>query len=157
MTITEQDLAKTRLDWGNGLIEISNAYEANGIDDARPVASRILDQLYGFYLGPVLFKPTLSGGVKTFRTSKDGALSYFVGHDANYPDDGGFGIKYWREVWSETAASFVNDNTAMWMGWVMFKDRDGNVIKVDKSFGYQKDAAGALKIVLHHSSLPFEG
>ena len=157
MTITEQDLAKARLDWGNGLIEISNAYEANGIDDARPVASRILDQLYGFDLGPVLFKPTLSGGVKTFRTSKDGALSYFVGHDANYPDDGGFGIKYWREVWSETAASFVNDNTAMWMGWVMFKDRDGNVIKVDKSFGYQKDAAGALKIVLHHSSLPFEG
>jgi hypothetical protein len=26
---------------------------------------------------------------------------------------------------------------------------------VDKTFGYKRDATGALRIVLHHSSLPY--
>jgi hypothetical protein len=32
---------------------------------------------------------------------------------------------------------------------------DGNEVMVDKTFGYVRDAAGDLRIVLHHSSLPF--
>jgi hypothetical protein len=43
------------------------------------------------------------------------------------------------------------------MGWVMLTDKNGNVTKVDKSFGYKKGADGKLRIVLHHSSLPYEG
>ena len=35
-------------------------------------------------------------------------------------------------------------------------DKDGNVTKVDKSWGYKKDAEGTLRIVLHHSSLPYQ-
>ena len=31
-----------------------------------------------------------------------------------------------------------------------------NVTKVDKSWGYKKTKNGSLKIVLHHSSLPYE-
>ena len=45
----------------------------------------------------------------------------------------------------------------MWMGWVTFTDRDGNVVKVDKSFGYRRAADGSLKLMLHHSSLPYTG
>lgn len=115
-----------------------------------------MDAAYGYDLGPVLFKPTLSGGDQTFRTTKDGALSYFVGHNPEYPLDGGFGIKGWREVRSETAASFIEGDVAMWMGWMLMTDKDGNVTKVDKSFGYKKGPDGTLKIVLHHSSLPYE-
>ena len=40
------------------------------------------------------------------------------------------------------------------MGWVTFTDKDGNVTKVDKSWGYRK-VDGALRIVLHHSSHPY--
>ena len=35
-------------------------------------------------------------------------------------------------------------------------DRDGQVTKVDKSWGYKLDDVGNLRIVLHHSSLPYE-
>lgn len=156
MPISEQELLDARVAWGDGLVAVSKAYEAGGIEDARALASDIIDSAYGYDLGPVLFKPTLSGGEQTFRTTKKGALSYFVGHDADFPQDGGFGLKNWREVTSETAASFVDGDVGLWMGWLTFTDKDGNVTKVDKSFGYKRGADGGLKIVLHHSSLPFE-
>lgn len=154
--IDEKELAAARAAWGEALVSISKAYEAEGIDSARSLASDVLDTAYGYNLGPVLFKPTLSGGEQTFRTTKKGALSYFVGHDPDYPQDGGFGIKGWRETRSETAASFVEGDVAMWMGWVFFTDKEGKTIKADKSWGYKKDANGILRIVLHHSSLPYE-
>ena len=44
----------------------------------------------------------------------------------------------------------------MWMGFGTFTDKDGNVTKVDKTFGYKKDAEGNVRIVLHHSSLPYQ-
>jgi len=156
MPITEAELAKARTTWGNALVAIAEAFETNGIDNARAVAESVLDAAYGYNLGPVLFKPTLAGGEKTFRPTRQGALSYFVGHDPDYPLDGGFGIKGWRKVESETAASFVENDVAMWMGWVTMTDKDGQVTKVDKSWGYKKDADGTLRIVLHHSSLPYQ-
>ncbi len=155
MTISENDLAKARQDWGDGLVAISKAYEAGGIEKARPTAQEILDNLYGYDLGPVLFKPTMASGDKTFRPTRDGALSYFVGHNDEYPNDGGFGIKGWRKMESETSAQFIRDDVAMWMGWVILTDRDDQITKVDKSFGYQKCSDGRLRIVLHHSSLPY--
>jgi hypothetical protein len=42
------------------------------------------------------------------------------------------------------------------MGRVMCTDKNGDVTKVDKSWGYKKDEAGTLRIVLHHSSLPYQ-
>ena len=155
MTIAESELAAARRAWGSGLVAIAQAYETSGIDGARAVVSRFLDDLYGYDLGPVLFKPTMAGGDQTFRPTKRGALSYFLGQDPEYPLDSGFGLNRWREVQSETAASFVGDDVAMWMGWVTMTDKDGQSTKVDKSFGYMKDANGALRIVLHHSSLPY--
>jgi len=156
MTITQTDLTETLEKWGNGLITISAAFEEGGIEKATITASALLDQLYGFEFGPILFKPTLSGGAQTFRPTKQGALSYFVGHDPHYPSDTGFGIRFWREVRTETSAVMIDKNIAMWMGWMLFVDKHGNLIKVDKSFGFKTSPDGDLKIVLHHSSLPYE-
>ena len=156
MPIKETDLTDVIVQWGNELIAISASYEEKGIEQATIKASEMLDRLYGFEFGPVLFKPTLSGGEQTFRTTKRGALSYFVGHDPLYPMDTGFGIKFWREVKSETSAIMTEENVAMWMGWVMFTNKDGDMVKVDKSFGFRKLQSSELKIVLHHSSLPYE-
>ena len=156
MPIKKTDLTNVIVQWGNELIGISASYEEKGIEQATIMASEMLDRLYGFEFGPVLFKPTLSGGEQTFRTTKQGALSYFVGHDPLYPMDSGFGIKFWREVRSETSAMMIEENVAMWMGWVIFTNKHGDMIKVDKSFGFRKLQSGELKIVLHHSSLPYE-
>ena len=156
MTIQEKDLSDARIAWGNGLIKVSKTFEIEGIERATSVASDMIDKLYFFDFGQVLFKPTLSGGSQTFRPTKEGALSYFVGHNSSYPNDTGFGIKFWREVSSETSAIFIDDTVAMWMGWVTFTDREGQVTKVDKSWGYKLDDNGNLRITLHHSSLPYE-
>ncbi len=154
--ITEQELADARQTWGNALIAISKAFEEEGIDAARVVANGALDAAYGYEHGRVLFKPTLASGEQTFRTTRDGALAYFVGHSDEYPGDGGFGIKGWRSIVSKTAASFIEGDVAMWMGWVTFTDKNGEVTQVEKSWGYKKDKAGTLRIVLHHSSLPYQ-
>ena len=155
MTINEEQLMQARFAWGNGMIAISKAYEKLGITEAKVIANNFLDEVYGFELGPVLFKPTLSGGGQTFRPTKEGALSYFVGHDSIYPSDSGFGIKSWHEIKSETCAAFFDQDVAMWMGWVTLTSKNGQSIKVDKSWGYKKVKNGALKIILHHSSLPY--
>ena len=154
--ITEQELAEARKIWGDALVTISKAYDESGIEAATDAANAALDGAYGYNLGDVLFKPTLASGDQTFRPTREGALSYFVGHNDKYPLDGGFGLKGWREVRSESSASFIQGDVAMWMGWVIFTDKDGGVVKVDKSWGYKKDENGTLRIVLHHSSLPYE-
>ena len=156
MPISEQDISEAISAWGSGILEISKGYEVGGFEQARDVADNMLDRLYGFHLGPVLFKPTLSGGINTFRQTKLGALSYLVGHNSNYPGDTGFGIKYWRDVRPDMAAVFLDERVAMWMGWVTFTDKNDNVTKVDKSWGYKLDEDGELKIMLHHSSLPYD-
>lgn len=156
MAILKKDISDAISAWGEGLIEISLTYENYGIEKASVVASTMLDKLYGFSLGPVLFKPTLSGGVQTFRPTREAALSYFVGHNPDYPNDSGFGLKPWRKVTSKTSAIFIDENVAMWMGWVNFIDKDGLVVTVDKSWGYQLDNSRSLRIILHHSSLPYQ-
>ena len=123
MSITENDLANARAAWGDALVAIAKAYEADGIDGARALASEVIDAAYGYNLGPVLFKPTLASGAQTFRTTKEGALSYFVGHDDAYPLDGGFGIKGWRTAEFETAAFFTEGDVGMWMGFGTFRQR----------------------------------
>ena len=154
--ITETELATARIDWGDALIAISIAFDTEGIEAATEIANRALDAVYDYEFGPVLFKPTMASGEHTFRTTREGALSYFVGHNSDFPQDLGFGLRSWREVTSETAASFMDGQIAMWMGSVTFLDKDGGITIVDKSWGYRKDASGTLRIVLHHSSLPYQ-
>ncbi len=155
-TITEQDLEAARKVWGDALVTISTAYDEEGLEAAEAHANAALDGAYGYNLGPVLFKPTLASGEQTFRPTREGALSYFIAHNAAYPNDGGFALKSWRKVESETSASFIHGDVAMWIGWVTFTDKNGDVTKVDKSWGYKKDADGTMRIVLHHSSLPYQ-
>jgi len=156
MIINEKEIMKARIAWGDGIILISKAFDQGGISNATSVANAVLDKLYGFEFGPILFKPTLSGGAQTFRSNKEGTLSYFIGNNSKYPLDSGFGIKSWCKFESETSQFFVENNIAMWMGWVTLTNKAGEIVKVDKSWGYKKTANGILKIVLHHSSLPYK-
>jgi hypothetical protein len=38
---------------------------------------------------------------------------------------------------------------------VNLTDKDGKVTTVDETWGFKKDEQGKLRIVLHHSSLPY--
>lgn len=141
--------------WGKALVQISDDYATGGHAKAKATASAVLDGAYGYNLGPVLFKPTLTVAPQTFRTTKDGALSYFVGGDSNYPKDSGFALKGWKKVEVANAAVHINGDVANTMGKVSMTDKNGKVTTVDKTWTFKKDDTGAVRIVLHHSSLPY--
>jgi len=155
-TITREEVLAAQQAWGKALVQIATDYEKGGIKAATSTAEKVLDSAYGYNLGPVLFKPTLTSTPQTFRTTRDGALAYFVGNDADYPADKGFALNDWRAFETENAAIFIDDDVAISMGKVRLTDAEGNVTEVDKTWGYKRDAAGNLRIVLHHSSLPYK-
>jgi hypothetical protein len=154
--ITTNDVLAAQKAWGDALIQISKDYETAGFEKAKTTATAVIDQAYGYNMGPVLFKPTLAPIPQNFRTTKEGALAYFVGGDKTYPHDKGFALKGWRKVEVKNAGFHLNGDTAMTMSNVYMTDKNGKVTVVDKTWGYKKDDSGKLRIVLHHSSLPYE-
>lgn len=153
--ITEAEVLAAQQAWGTALVQISKDYEMGGIDKARATAEAVIDGAYGYNLGPVLFKPTLTEAPRTFRTTREGALAYFVGNDPAFPEDNGFALNGWRSVEIENAGVLIKGDIAKTMGKVRITDQAGTVTEVDKSWVFRRDDAGNLRIVLHHSSLPF--
>lgn len=152
--ITEADVLAAQRAWGDALIQIGRDFESGGIAKAKATAEAVIDAAYGYQYGPVLFKPTLAAPPQTFRTTREGALSYFVGHNATYPADKGFALMGWRSVEVSNAAIQLSGQTALSLGNVMFTDKSGKVTMVDKTWGYMRDDEGRVRITLHHSSLP---
>ena len=155
--ISESEVLAAQKAWGEALVAISTTYETKGIQTAKALAGKVIDAAYGYQFGPVLFKPTLTVAPQTFRTTRAGALAYFVGGDPAFPKDKGFALKGWRKVKVENSAVFISGNTATTMGNVMITNKEGKVTTVDKTWQYVKDDNGKLRIVLHHSSLPYTG
>lgn len=153
--ITAAELEAAQQAWGQALINISAAYSQGGREHAEQKARAVLDAAYGYNLGPVLFKPTLASGEQTFRTTYDGALAYFIGGSSTYTNDSGFALKGWQAYQFNNAAVHMNGDLALTMGHVILTDADGQVTTVDKTWGFKKDENGTLRIVLHHSSLPY--
>jgi hypothetical protein len=83
-------------------------------------------------------------------------LAYFVGDDRSFPADKGFALGGWKKYEYRNAGIFINGDLAITMGNVILTDKDGKVTTVDKTWGFKKDSQGQLRIVLHHSSLPFQ-
>jgi hypothetical protein len=153
--ITESEVLTAQRAWGDALVAISTTFETEGIEAAKALAEKVIDEAYGYQFGAVLFKPTLTVAPQTFRTTRAGALSYFVGGDPAFPSDTGFALKGWRKVEIKNAAIVISGNTASTMGNVMITDKDGKVTTVDKTWQFLKDDSGKLRIILHHSSLPY--
>ncbi|WP_258316350.1 hypothetical protein [Cylindrospermopsis raciborskii] len=155
ISITEAQVLAAQKAWGDALVSISTTYEQKGIAAARELAGKIIDQAYGYQFGAVLFKPTLAKPPQTYRTTRQGALAYFVGGDPAFPSDSGFALKGWRKVEIRNAGIFINGDTAMSLATVVLTDKSGKVTSVDKTWGFIKDSSGKLRIILHHSSLPY--
>lgn len=155
--ITESEVLAAQKAWGDALVAISTTYEQKGIEAARALAEKVIDQAYAYQFAPVLFKPTLTVAPQTFRPTRAGALAYFVGGDPNFPLDKGFALKGWRKVEIQNLGIFIAGDSATTMGNVILTDKDGKTTTVDKTWVFLKDDTGKLRIVLHHSSLPFTG
>jgi hypothetical protein len=154
--ITEKEIELAQQSWGKALIQISSDFDSKGIKAATKTATKVLDSAYAYNMGTVLFKPTLTHGDQTFRTTKESALAYFVGNNKKFPNDSGFALKGWRDYSFKNAAVYIDGDKAVTMGKVSLVDKTGAVTVVDKTWGFKKSPDGNLRIFLHHSSLPYQ-
>ena len=156
--ITEAEVHTAQQAWCDGLVEIGKVAKNKG--DYKTVAGQIIDDLYDFKDGKVFFRPTLAFGKNTFRTTRDGALSYFVGGNKNFPEDTGFALKQWVKVSYDNNAGEngvqIHGDIAITMGNVFLTGADGSEVKVDKTFVFRRCADGKLRLCVHKSALPFD-
>ena len=151
--ISEREVVTAQKMWGNGIVQIGSVYSAKG--DYSKAAADFIQDMYGYDLSSVLFKPTLASSVQ-FRSSFDSALSYFVGGNEAYPEDKGFAIKPYTKVKFDNVGIINNScRMAVAMGNYYFTDTKGGETKVEYTFAYVKDKSGTLRIVAHQSSLPY--
>ena len=149
--ITHHDIDNAQQAWGDGIVAIAKAHSEGG--DYEAVARNHVETLYAYGMGDVLFKPTLAA-VEQFRPTFDEALSYFVASNNACPEDKGFAIKGWTSVRFENAGVILRETTALAMGNYFFTTPEGDEVKVEYTFGYMLDEMGALRINVHHSSMP---
>ena len=157
--ITEAEVNAAQQAWCDGLISLGKVYADGG--DYRAAAGKLIDDLYDYREGKVFFKPTLASGKNTFRPTREGALSYFIGGDKNFPEDSGFALKKWVKVTYDNNAAEngiqIHDDVAITMGNVYLTNAKGDQVKVDKTFVFRRDTDGKLRLAVHKSALPFEG
>jgi len=159
--ITEAEVNQIQEGWCDAVLAISAAYQDGGYDAGRAKAAAVIDSAYAYNYGPVAFKPTYATGPDTFRTTRDGALSYFVGPDPSIPlfRDKKLGFATYRhwvkcEIKDEVVQLF--GNTANSMGQVILTDSNGQTAEPEKTWTFLREIDGSVRIVLHHSSAPFD-
>ena len=150
--ISLKEVENIQKDWGINLVKLGSL--KGNFEACENEASQMIKRLYGYDNGIVLFKPT-KAKENQFRLSFEGAISYFIGGDDNFSEDSGFALQPWANVRFENASVILNEKTAIAMGNYFFTELNGNVVKVEYTFGYFLDSKQCLKINLHHSSLPY--
>lgn len=152
--ISEEEVVAAQNMWIDALINISKTFEDKGFDEAKVLASQVLDTAYLYQDVPVLFKPTLARQPQSFRPTREGALAYFIGHSDSFKNDTGFALKGWRQGSCKNISILIHGNMAVALCYVELKDKEGKVTGLDKTWTYIKDEMGALRIAGHHSSSP---
>ncbi len=148
--ITEADLKAAQKMWGDAVVKIGAAG-----DNALEIAQSAAKAAYSFELGPIQFKPTLASD-QPFRPDLEGALSYFVAGNSNYPEDKGFALKPWIKVRFENHDVKIFGNKAIVMGHYYFTDKaTEQETKVEFTKGYVKMEGGRILLFLQHSSMPY--
>ncbi|WP_230770759.1 hypothetical protein [Sphingomonas sp. Leaf4] len=151
---TDQMVHATLQTWCDNVVAVGKVHSDSG--DVHAFATQVLSDNYDYGAGKVLFKPTLTHGAQTFRPTKAGALSYFVGGDPEFPDDKGFKLKPWVKVWYNKLDYVLHGDIAIVQCNVHFIGADDSHIFVNKSFVFKECGDGKVRIVLHQSSLPYQ-
>jgi hypothetical protein len=149
---TKKEIENSQRAWGEGVVEIGKLYTDK--KDYISGAQKHVETFYGYEEGMVLFKPTKTAKIQ-FRTTPEGALSYFVGNNPTFKEDKGFALQPWIKVRFENTGLILNEDTAFAMGNYFFTALDGTETKVEYTFGYFRSKNGAIKINIHHSSIPY--
>lgn len=150
--ITKEEVLSAQKEWADWIIKIGTLKE-NPSEYKRETES-FITKLYNYDNGKVLFKPTRAS-VKQFRLTKEGALSYFVGGNSNFPEDTGFALQPWTKIKFENADIIFEEELSFAMGNYYLTDLTGKETKIEFMVGYVQDSSRQLKINIHHSSFPY--
>jgi len=147
----EEDIINIQKEWASGIVKMGKL--SNDRDSLESFTSDFLDKIYDFD-NQVLFKPTKAAN-EQFRNSKGSAYSYFIaGDNRECQGDNGFALSNWTEILFDNSNIIINEDIAIAMGNYTFKN-EASKIKVEYSFVY-KNYGNEIKIILHHSSLPYK-
>jgi len=138
--------------WCDAVVATGKVYTDGG--DVVGFANQVLTDAYDYDKGKVVFKPTLTSGEQTFRPTKEGALSYFVGKNPSYPNDHGFLLEPWIKVWFTDEDFILTGNLAIVQCNIHFISAKREIF-VNKSFVFKVCNDSKVRICLHHSSLPY--
>lgn len=147
-----QEIEKAQEKWGKGIVKIGELKDS--LKECRMFTIDFINKMYDYENGIVQFKPTKASDFQ-FRGDVKAALSYFIGSDSDFNEDKGFALNPWVKVDFENNSINIINDIAIAMGNYFFTDNDGGKTKVEYSFVYKKNDIGDLKIILHHSSLPY--
>jgi len=150
--INKKDISRSQKKWALGIVSIGK--EKNDFTRAQELTQEFLKNQYDFNIGNVQFKPT-KASLHQFRNDISSAMSYFIGGNKSFPEDSGFALVPWKEVKFMNDSIQCHDNIASAMGNYYFIDSSNNEIKVEYTFVYLKRDDGNIKVILHHSSLPY--
>lgn len=158
--ITEWDVVAAQKAWGDALVELGQRLANVSVADERfALAEELMAPLYQFVDDSFVFKPTMAYAPHQFRLTAHSALSYFVGSD----HDDGFAAKMWSKVEFNNARILCLGPVAVAMGVYYFTppqelmNSSSEPVEVEYTFVYTGalPAEEGLKIVGHHSSLPY--
>jgi hypothetical protein len=148
-----EEMVKVSLQaWCDAVVATGKVYTNSG--DVKEFANKVLTDAYGYDTGKVLFKPTLTSGDQTFRPTKEGALSYFVGKNPSFPNDHGFLLEPWLKVWFTDEDFILTGNLAIVQCNIHFISAKREIF-INKSFVFKICADSKVRISLHHSSLVY--
>lgn len=147
----KEDIINIQKQWASGIVNMGKL--SNDRKSLESYTSDFLDKIYDFQ-NQVLFKPTKAANDQ-FRNTKDSAFSYFIAGDNRVcEEDTGFALSKWSGIVFDNSNIIINEDIAIAMGNYNFKNETGN-IKAEYSFVY-KNYGDKIKIILHHSSLPYK-
>ena len=150
--ITKDKIIQIQDKWSSSIIKISSFRDNYKL--CLQYTDVFLNELYAFDVGIVLFKPTQAND-EQFRFTKEKALSYFIaGEKKVCQEDSGFALHPWKNITFHNIAYNIENNIAIVMGNYYFTDLNDIDLKVEYTFGY-KLINEKMKIILHHSSLPY--
>lgn len=157
--LTQSAVSNAEQSWGSGIVSLGRAAAA----DVHQSAVDFVRQSYSYGDAPApwtgsgaLFKPTRAREAP-FRTTLDGAVSYFVGGDAAFPEDHGFALAPFGSVRFDSAGTTrLSPTLVVTMGTYFFTDSLMAEHRAEYSLAFVPgDAEAGPKIALHHSSFPF--
>lgn len=150
--ITVDDIIVFQQKWSQSIIKMGT-YKKNKPKLYR-YCNKSIDKLYN-KCPTVLFKPT-KAKVNPFRRLKNEIISYFITGDIK--QDKGFVLNEWQSIQWYNTNIIIRKDYAICQGNYKFISKSPSIsdIVAEYSFVLEKDKNNKLKLILHHSSVPYK-